>query len=123
MQRAKAACTGLRASEIAQLQVGDVRVELVRPHLRIRRGAAKVGRPRTVPLWWDRGTLEDLLRWKQERQAKGTKPFLLLVSFFRVRAVGVLRCSCCCPNWPLGFATSVKNVPFYLRIDDLVSVQ
>ena len=72
-----AACTGLRASEIAQLQIDDVRVELERPHLRIRRGAAKGGRPRTVPLWWDRGTLEDLLRWKQERQATDTEPFLV----------------------------------------------
>jgi integrase len=36
-----ATCCGLRASEIAMLQVGDVRVELPRPHLRIR-----VGRPR-----------------------------------------------------------------------------
>ena len=30
-----------------------------------------------MPLWWDRGTLEDLLRWKQERQATDTEPFLV----------------------------------------------
>ena len=53
-----AACCGLRASEIAKLQVADVRVEVARPHLRIRRGAAKGGKPRMVPLWWDTGTLQ-----------------------------------------------------------------
>ena len=62
-----ATCCGLRASEIAQLQVGDVRTEATRPHIRIRNGAAKGGRPRMVPLWWDAGTLEDLRAWKAER--------------------------------------------------------
>lgn len=69
-----AACCGLRASEIAQLQVGDVRVELARPHLRIRAGAAKGGRPRIVPLWWDAGTLADLVAWKTQRQSQGAQP-------------------------------------------------
>ena len=45
-----AACCGLRASEIAQLQVADVRVGLARPHIRIRRGASKGGKSRVVPL-------------------------------------------------------------------------
>lgn len=40
-----ATCCGLRASEIASLHVSDVRVEGVGPHVRIRRGAAKGGRP------------------------------------------------------------------------------
>lgn len=62
-----AACCGLRASEVADLQIADVRVELKRPHLRIRTGASKGGRPRTVPLWWDAGTLRDLAAWKAER--------------------------------------------------------
>jgi integrase len=62
-----AACCGLRASEIAHLQIADVRVELPRPHLRIRASAAKGGRPRMVPLWWDRGTYEDLLAWRAQR--------------------------------------------------------
>src|SRR5687767_8494462 len=39
-----ACCCGLRVSEIAGLQVSDVRVESSRPHLRIRRGAAKGAR-------------------------------------------------------------------------------
>jgi integrase len=62
-----AACCGLRASEIAMLQVGDVRAELPRPHLRIRVGASKGGRSRTVPLWWDAGTLADLAAWRKRR--------------------------------------------------------
>ena len=33
-----ATCCGLRATEIARLRVGDVRVELPRPHLKIRVG-------------------------------------------------------------------------------------
>jgi integrase len=66
-----ACCCGLRASEIAQLQVADVRVEIPRPHLAIRKGAAKGGQPRTVPLWWDAGTLADLTAWKQERLRQG----------------------------------------------------
>ena len=69
-----ACCCGLRASEIARLRVADVRVELPRPHLRIRRGAAKGGRPRIVPQWWDAGTLADLAGWKTERFARGPVP-------------------------------------------------
>ena len=45
-----AACCGLRASEIAQLHMADIRVELPRPHIRIRVGASKGGRPRRVNL-------------------------------------------------------------------------
>lgn len=62
-----ATCCGLRASEIAQLQLGDVRSEAARRHIRIRNGAATGGRPRMVPLWWDAGTLEDLRAWKAAR--------------------------------------------------------
>ena len=65
-----AACCGLRASEIAKLQLADVRTEVARPHLRIRNGASKGGRPRIVPLWWDAGTLADLSAWKNERLAQ-----------------------------------------------------
>ncbi|HEV2971726.1 MAG TPA: site-specific integrase [Pirellulales bacterium] len=72
-------CCGLRASEIAKLRVGDVRTELARPHIRIRNGASKGGRPRIVPLWWDAGTLQDLAAWKAERLRAGAEydePFL-----------------------------------------------
>jgi len=66
-----ACCCGLRVSEIAGLRISDVRVEPSRPHIRIRRGASKGGRPRVVPLWWDAGTLADLKRWKEERIRRG----------------------------------------------------
>ncbi|MCA9268965.1 MAG: site-specific integrase, partial [Planctomycetales bacterium] len=55
----------------ANLQVGDVRAEGDRPHLRIRVGAAKGGRSRRVPLWWDAGTLRDLAEWRRNRQDDG----------------------------------------------------
>ena len=45
-----ACCCGLRVSEIASLRLSDVRLESSRPHLRIRCGAAKGGRPRIVPV-------------------------------------------------------------------------
>jgi len=69
-----ACCCGLRVSEIASLRVSDVRIEVSRPHLRIRRGAAKGGKPRMVPLWWDAGTLADLAAWKMERIAANAPP-------------------------------------------------
>ena len=65
-----AACCGLRASEIASLRIGDVRVEVARPHLAIRMG--KGGRARAVPLWWDAGTLEDIAAWKMARSEQTT---------------------------------------------------
>lgn len=65
-----AACCGLRVSEIAALRIDDVRVDVARPHLAIRSGAAKGGRARAVPLWWDAGTLEDIEQWKTERLAQ-----------------------------------------------------
>ena len=74
-----AACCGLRASEIAQLQIADVRTELARPHIRIRRGCSKGGRARVVPLWWDAGTLADLTSWKADRLSSGaefSEPFV-----------------------------------------------
>ena len=66
-----AACCGLRVSEIAALTLADVRVEMSRPHIVIRRGAAKGGRSRTVPLWWDAGTLADLVEWKAQCLEQG----------------------------------------------------
>jgi len=74
-----ATCCGLRATEIAKLQVGDVRVDVARPHLRIRVGASKGGRSRTVPLWWDAGTLADVAEWRKSRVGSGaevTQPFI-----------------------------------------------
>ena len=56
-----------------------MRVDVARPHLRIRVGASKGGRSRTVPLWWDAGTLADIAEWRQGRVGSGaevTQPFL-----------------------------------------------
>ncbi len=66
-----AACCGLRASEIAQLHMQDIRSEMPRPHIRIRVGCSKGGKSRRVPLWWDRGTLDDLAAWRADRAARG----------------------------------------------------
>jgi len=69
-----AACYGLRASVIARLQLADVHIQMPRLHLRIRASAAKGGKPRMVPLWWDAGTLEDLSAWRTDRLSRGAKP-------------------------------------------------
>ncbi len=74
-----ASCCGLRASEVAQLRLADVHTEMPRPHVKIRNGASKGGRPRVVPLWWDAGTLADLAAWKADRVAGGAgheEPFV-----------------------------------------------
>jgi integrase len=69
-----ACCCGLRASEIAGLRLADLQLDVARPHLRIRAEIAKGGRARKVPLWWDRGTLGDIVAWKTERLAGGAAP-------------------------------------------------
>jgi integrase/recombinase XerD len=81
-----ACCCGLRVSEIANLQVDDVVVDVTRPHLRLRRGTTKGGRSRCVPLWWDGSTLADLAAWKAERAkhgASGADPFVCSVQAHR----------------------------------------
>jgi integrase len=75
-----ATCCGLRAGEIAMLHVADVRAELPRPHLRIRVGASKGGRSRTVPLWWDGGTLADIAEWRSNRIRSGAEQTLPFVA-------------------------------------------
>lgn len=83
-----ACCCGLRVSEIAGLRISDVRTELARPHLRIRRGAAKGGKPRMVPLWWDAGTLADLKAWKAERMSQQPDPEALFVGCLQGARLG-----------------------------------
>jgi len=60
----------------------DVRnVARRRPHLRIRRAAAKGQKARVVPLWWDAGTLADLTAWQRTRANQNAGPDdLILVS-------------------------------------------
>jgi integrase len=84
-----ATCCDLRASEIASLHVSDIRVEGARPHVRIRRGAAKGGRPRNVPLWWDAGTLADLASWKNDKLANNPNAELPFVASLRDGRLGI----------------------------------
>ncbi|MEX2170037.1 MAG: site-specific integrase [Pirellulales bacterium] len=78
-----AACCGLRASEVATLRVADVHTQLPRPHLKIRVGAAKGGRSRTVPLWWDAGTLADISAWKADLMERDAASDASLVGSLR----------------------------------------
>jgi integrase/recombinase XerD len=81
-----ACCCGLRVSEIANLQLDDVVVDVTRPHLRLRRGTTKGGNSRRVPLWWDASTLADLAAWKIARSkhgARGDGPFVCSVQAHR----------------------------------------
>ena len=66
-----ACCCGLRVSEIAQLQLDDVRGDCGKLYVVIRKSVGKGGRSRRVPLWWDAGTLEDVLAWKEQRVDEG----------------------------------------------------
>lgn len=64
---------GLRVSELAGLRLGDVIVETNRPRIVVRAEIAKGGKPRYVPLWWDAGTLADLVEWKKARRDAGAR--------------------------------------------------
>lgn len=60
---------GLRGQEICDLRVGDVILEGDRPCVEVIDG--KGGKDRAVPLWWDRGTLDDLRIHKFMRKCRG----------------------------------------------------
>ena len=65
-------CCGLRSKEIAGINLGDfISIDGSRPELRIRKsvtkGVLKNRRGRMIPLWWDRGTLNDLREWYHYR--------------------------------------------------------
>ena len=62
---------GLRASEIAALQLRDVKSEQATPVVLVRAG--KGDKSRTVPII-DPGTLADLRAWRAERKEHGGKP-------------------------------------------------
>lgn len=60
-------CCGLRRKEISHLRVQDLVLDGPRPGIVVRRETTK-GREgkrkeRFVPLWWDRGTYEDISSW------------------------------------------------------------
>jgi site-specific recombinase XerC len=72
-------CCGLRASEIANVNLADVQVDSTQPKIRIRREVGKGHKARKVPLTWDAGTLADLREWKQyrrEQEAADSAPFV-----------------------------------------------
>jgi integrase len=66
-----ATCCGLRVSEIAGLKVQNVRVGIKKPYLYLPKNITKGKKGRRVPLWWDQGTLDDIVDWKTERQSQG----------------------------------------------------
>lgn len=65
---------GLRVSELCGLNLNDLVVTGARPCIYVRAEIAKGGKSRTIPLDWDRGTLEVLRAWKDLRLAAGAKP-------------------------------------------------
>ncbi len=62
-----ATCCGLRVSEIAGLKMSNVKLGIAKPYILVPKAIAKGQRSRRVPLWWDRGTLDDMKVWKTER--------------------------------------------------------
>lgn len=68
------ACCGLRVAELTGLTLANVRVDSDRPHIYVPAAIAKGKKSRTVPLWWDAGTLADIVAWKAKRIAEGAGP-------------------------------------------------
>jgi integrase len=68
-----ATCCGLRASEIAGLELRDVHPDRALPCIVVRKAVAKRARPRKVPLAWDQGSLADLRAWCDLRRAQGAR--------------------------------------------------
>jgi site-specific recombinase XerC len=60
-------------SEIAGLNIANVKCEGKRPHIYVPKEIAKRNKPRKVPLWWDGSTLAELAAWKAERLNLGGK--------------------------------------------------
>jgi integrase/recombinase XerD len=83
-----ACCCGLRVSEISGLRLSDVRAGIAKPHLVIRPKIAKRGRGRKVPLWWDKGTLDDIAAWLARRREQGGNDGEPLVCSLQPRRVG-----------------------------------
>jgi integrase/recombinase XerD len=64
---------GLRASELTQLTLDNVRVGSSRPKVIVPESIAKGGKSRIVPII-DQGTLDDLKAWKELRESQGALP-------------------------------------------------
>jgi len=75
-------CCGLRSIEIRRLRVDDFLLGGHRPAIRIRKEATKgqphLRRGRLVPLWWDKGTYDDLAKWVTwRRKRRGPKALVM----------------------------------------------
>lgn len=79
---------GLRASEIAGLELRDLHTDSAAPYIAVRREVAKRRKPRKVPLAWDEGTLLALRAWKAKRLAAGADLADPVVCVLQRRAVG-----------------------------------
>jgi len=66
------ACCGLRASEIAGLKVGNVKPFGPYPEIDVPAAIAKCNKRRSVPLYWDSGTKEDIQLWWNFRKVDGS---------------------------------------------------
>jgi integrase len=96
-----ATCCGLRASEIAGLELRDVHAESDAPHIAVRKALSKRARgrkdrkryaeARRVPLW-DRETAAALRSWLAERRAAGAADHAPVVCVLvdHVQASGVI---------------------------------
>lgn len=61
-------CCGLRGCEIRRLRLNDFLLGGSRPIIRIRKEITKgKSKTRSVPLWWDRGTYEDIVEFVEWR--------------------------------------------------------
>ena len=69
-----ATCCGCRASEIGGLKLQDIKLAVSKPYIYINKAIAKRKKARKIPLWWDRNTHDDLIRWKAEREQQGAGP-------------------------------------------------
>lgn len=82
---------GLRVSEACDLQMRDVELGEV-PALHLRREAVKgKRRGRTVPLYWDAGTVADLRIWAMARKALPADPFLIAPNGHKLTRSGASR--------------------------------
>lgn len=69
-------CCGLRRKEIAGLLMQDLVLAGDKPFVHVRaeitKGREGRRRARKVPLWWDRGTHDDILSWHSLREEMGS---------------------------------------------------
>ena len=68
-----ACCCRRSVTEISGLTLADVRVGIARPHVVVQSTFAEGGCGRKAPLWWDKGTLDDIAAWAATRRAHGAK--------------------------------------------------